>query len=275
MIEMTEEERYYHLLEGDENAPETQYELGLCHLYGKGTEQNGAEADKWLRRAAEQGYRPAIALLGSAKQEPESTETGVTEENLPDWCLRAEEGDAEAQYQVACYFIHEQTEGAEKDSIRFLKSAAEQGHPRACYELGLRRLKAEDADEGIKMLRNAADCGLAEASEQLGVCYSRGIGVERDPAEAERRFEDAARLGNAEDKLALAVRLGAGDGVEKSLGKAMRWLKEAQEAGMEDARARYDKAVREASERIAAAELEAETQRRAQEIGRASCRERV
>lgn len=42
---------------------EAQYSLGILFLTGKGVVQNQAEADKWIRRAAEQGHSDAAAYL--------------------------------------------------------------------------------------------------------------------------------------------------------------------------------------------------------------------
>ena len=60
------------LMESDQNDPNVQYALGRCYLYGAGVEQNGQEADKWLRRAAEQGHQEAAALLAALLEQPDS-----------------------------------------------------------------------------------------------------------------------------------------------------------------------------------------------------------
>ena len=98
---MTDEERFEELLESDQSDPEIQYQLGLCYLRGLGVAQDGAQAEAWLRRAADQGHAAAQELLDSQAPEPEPQAPALTEETLPDWCVAAEDGDAEAQYQVA------------------------------------------------------------------------------------------------------------------------------------------------------------------------------
>lgn len=47
------ENEFLDLLEADQNDPQVAYALGLCYLRGEGTEQDGAKAEQWLRRAAE------------------------------------------------------------------------------------------------------------------------------------------------------------------------------------------------------------------------------
>ena len=237
-MDQTDLDRFEDLMEGNTSDPKVQYELGLCYLYGRGVEQNGQKADFWLRRAADQGLEEAIALLDSNKPQMRSEE--VTTDTLMDWCVAAEEGDPEAQYRVAEYFRENPTPGAEADVERYLSRAVAQGHPKACYELALRRLGEGRAQEGIQLLRNALDCGLPEAAEQMGFCYARGIGVAADPAEAEHYFGLAAQMGGAEAMLALAARYATGDGLARSMGKALSWLRQAEAAGMADAKERFD-----------------------------------
>ena len=40
-----------------------QYNLGVCYYNGDGVAQSYAEAVKWFRKAAEQGYAEAIEAL--------------------------------------------------------------------------------------------------------------------------------------------------------------------------------------------------------------------
>ena len=98
-------DRFRELRESDQDDPEIQYEIGLCYLKGDGVKQNGQEAQTWLKRSADQGYAPAIELLENAGQGQEKQGLPpLSEETLLDWCAAAEDGDAEAQYQVALYF---------------------------------------------------------------------------------------------------------------------------------------------------------------------------
>lgn len=185
---MTDEERFEELLESDQSDPEIQYQLGLCCLRGLGVAQDGAQAEAWLRRAADQGHAAAQELLDSQAPEPEPQAPALTEETLPDWCVAAEDGDAEAQYQVARYFLDQGIAEGGEDAERYLAMAVDQGHPMACLVLAKRRLDQELYEEAIPLLRNAADCSLTEAMELLAVSYGTGRGVEQDPKEAELWF---------------------------------------------------------------------------------------
>lgn len=234
------EERFLDLLEEDQNSAQVQYELGMCYLQGDGVAQDGAEAEKWLRRAAEQGHEEAQAVLAAASQKEEQAhqEAVVTEAQLPEWCMRAENGDAEAQYQVAMYFLNSGSQAGGSDVERYLNQAAEQGHPQACLQLGMQLLERAP-QKAVRHLKNAADCGVSQAAYQLALCLSQGIGVEKDPEQAERRFIQAAEWGGSQEKLELAVRYAVGDDLPLSWGKALSWVKRAQDGGMDDAKERF------------------------------------
>lgn len=267
-------QRFFDLLESDQSDPQIQYELGQCYLTGDGVEQNGAEAEKWLRRAADQGHEGAAALLAGPAGGKAAAQEPLDADTLPDWCLRAEEGDVEAQYQVACYFLEHGTKIDQEDAARYLTMAARQGHPRACLLLAKQQLDQGKLDEVAELLRNAADCGLWEAAELLGECYSQGIGMAQNPQEAERRFIQAAEWGGGEQMLRLALRYAKGDQVPASRGRAFSWVKKAQETGVSDAKEQFDlqyaqymeerrRLAQENAERQA--QEEAERQRLAQE----------
>ena len=200
-------------------------------------EPNGGEAEKWLRLAAEQGHSGAAALLASSR-EPGLPEGALDEETLPDWCVAAEDGNAQAQYEVAAYFLDHPDSAWQEDVERYLEMAVEQGHPQACLRLGMKLLEAHP-QQALVHLRNAADCGVPRAMELLGECCARGEGVGQDPEQAEAWFIAAARRGGGEDMLKLAIRYRRGDGVPRSPGRSMSWFRQAQQAGVADAEARY------------------------------------
>lgn len=49
------EERFYDLLEADENDAEAQYQIGLCYLNGDGTDKDTQKAETYFRRACRAG----------------------------------------------------------------------------------------------------------------------------------------------------------------------------------------------------------------------------
>lgn len=259
-------EPFEDLLERDQSDPEVQYQIGLCYQNGQGVEQNGAQARRWLCRAAEQGHREAQALLTQFQASSHSRTEILSEDTLPDWCLAAEEGNPEAQYQVGCHFLkHPDTQS---DGERYLAMAVNQGHGKACLELGRRMLQRGEGERAVPLLRNGADCGESEAATLLGECYARGLGVEQDLQTAERCLTQGAETGGGDAMVELAVRYSMGDGLPMSRGKAMGWVKRAQDAGMEHARDQFE-------QRCAQLQREKEERQKAQEARRAEAFKRA
>lgn len=204
-------EHFEDLLESDQNDPQVQFEIGQCYREGRGVEKDARLAEKWLERAAQQGHQEAKRLLEAGKAPEKKEDQEITEENLPRWCVRAEDGDPEAQYKVAIYLRERGDDSTRGDIQRYLESAAEQGHPDACLELGRDLVEYNDDEDemkrGVEYLRNAADCNEPKVLELLADCYARGRGVSQDPAQAERYYLKAAERGDAKAKLDIATRL--------------------------------------------------------------------
>lgn len=231
------------LLEADQNDPEVQYQIGMCYLHGKGIGQDGTEAEKWFSRAAEKGHAKAKELLQSVRRKQSASLETLCLQSLPDWCLAAEEGDAEAQYQVGKWFL--QDSETTEEGKRYLNMAVEQGHPHACLALAEQMMGEGAYGQAVELLRNAADCGLEQAAYELGCCYIEGRGVEQDPEKAERYLLQAARVGGGEAMLDVALRYTLGDGLPQKPALGLAWLQRAQDAGVERAKEYYEQKVSE------------------------------
>ena len=82
-------------------------------------------------------------------------------EKMKEVCQKlAEQGDAEAQFNLGC-----------------------------CYENG--DGVAKDKSEAVKWYRKAAEKGLVDAQRQLGRCYEKGNGVAKDEDEAKKWYKQA------------------------------------------------------------------------------------
>ena len=116
-------DRFEELLESDQTDPEIQYQIGICYLRGEGVEQSGTEAEKWLRRAQAQGHQGAADLLARSEERVDTPMGEITEENLSEWCLQAEDGDAKAQYKVGCYMLEHPELGSQAQAEHYLAQA--------------------------------------------------------------------------------------------------------------------------------------------------------
>ena len=240
------EERFYDLLEADENDAEAQYQIGLCYLSGDGTDKDTQKAETYFRRASELGHAAAAEMLGKGSIADQSPNT--EDVSLPELCLRAEEGDADAQYAAAMQFL----ENNRSEAQRYLRMAAEQGHAMACYQLA-RTMLPDTLDygcavheeqptyqEAVTLLKNAVDCSCAPAAELLARCYLYGLGVAHDREQAEKNFERAVRFSTpeqaAEQMLQLALRYAEGEDIDKKSGQGVQ-LGAKGRAGRHDGRA--------------------------------------
>lgn len=110
---------------------------------------------------------------------------------------KAEQGDTEAQYRVGHLYLNGFS-GMERDyreGIRWLRTAAKGGNPRAMFELGKMKLKSKDPIErrdGLEQLQFAFR-GLKNETEfetdtyakrALGEFYEKGLIFEADPETA-------------------------------------------------------------------------------------------
>lgn len=149
----------------DRGYSKAQYNVGLCHEHGRGTPRDLSKAALYYQLAAGQGhslaqYRYARWLL----QDPGSS-----------W-------DPERQRAVS-----------------MLKRAADSGLREAQAFLGVLFTKEPYLDEqrAVKYLWLAASNGDSQSRYHLGICYEKGLGVQRNLGEAVRCYQQSAALGNA------------------------------------------------------------------------------
>ncbi|XP_057588437.1 death ligand signal enhancer isoform X2 [Hippopotamus amphibius kiboko] len=139
----------------------------------------------------------------------------------------ADRGYSKAQYNVG--LCHEHGRGTPRDlskAASYYQLAASQGHSLAQYRYARCLLQDPasswdpERQRAVSMLKQAADSGLREAQaflgvlftkepyldEQradpqsryhLGICYEKGLGVQRNLGEAVRCYQQSAALGNA------------------------------------------------------------------------------
>lgn len=115
-----------------------------------------------------------------------------------------------------------------------LEQAAQSGDLVAQYELALQRLSGGRTEEGVTLLRRAADRGLAMAQYRLAKLYERGEGVQADLVVARQWTERAAAAGNRRAMHDLGVYFARGEGAPLDEAAAFRWFRQAAELGVAD-----------------------------------------
>jgi localization factor PodJL len=120
-----------------------------------------------------------------------------------------------------------------------LREAADDGDPKAMYEIGNRYAEGRGVDADPKTAatwyERAAELEFAPAQYRLGNLYEKGTGVDRDIAEAMGWYEKAAKQGNASAMHNLAVLYAmGGENGDPDNDRAARWFLEAAELGVVD-----------------------------------------
>ena len=86
--------------------------------------------------------------------------------------------------------------------------------------------------EAVKWWRKAADQNLAQAQDNLGVCYAHGQGVAKDAVEAVKWCRKAAEQNYAQAQYNLGACYSDGGGVLKDYVEAYKWMKLASTQGV-------------------------------------------
>ncbi len=199
---------------------ESQFAVGCAHALGLGTPKNHVKAIACLLQSAVQGHRGAYRCLlwvqrGGIQVASEVETTGsymykqlfhVTCKHVHQSALK---GDTEARFQIAraCALGL----NTKKDPIlaaKWLRLAANEGHPRAQYRLGIAHLSGRGVRKvhpqtAYQWIWKAAIQKHSEA--QFGVAWmtGNGIGTPRKIATSQKWLHRAATLGHPLARAAL------------------------------------------------------------------------
>ncbi len=145
----------------------------------------------------------------------------------------ADQGNAEAQYQVGVMYDHGQTvKRSYRTAAQWYERAAQQGHPGAQFNLGFMLYNgsgeeddpvAQNYSAAAAWLTRAAASGIGEAKYMLSNMYLRGDGVDRDFDRAIRLATGAAKKGVPGARYNLGLLLGNSDSTEEVI-EAYKWF---------------------------------------------------
>ncbi|MGM9937587.1 MAG: hypothetical protein ACI38A_09595 [Candidatus Ornithomonoglobus sp.] len=187
--------RWYRKAAENGNA-DAQFEMGSMYEEGGEplTKGDYGEASIWYRKAAEQGHTEAWKRLDFLRKNV----YGINDDLLH----VAEQGDADAQFNLGLIYNKSSFDvsGDYEEAAKWFRKAAEQGHAQAQYQLAKKYFYGNgvqvNKDEGIKWYRKAAEQGHLEAQCKMGYLYNCGEGVQMDKKEAARWYRKAAEQGN-------------------------------------------------------------------------------
>ena len=110
-------------------------------------------------------------------------------------------------------------------------ASAEEGDATAQIKVGLAFDKEENYEEAARWYRMAAEQGVSEAQNNLGVMYKDGQGVKQDFKEAAHWFLLAAQQDNTLAQLNLGWLYHAGKGLRQNADSARYWYSKAAQKG--------------------------------------------
>ncbi len=92
------------------------------------------------------------------------------------------------------------------EAVKWLSDAAEAGHAKAQYYLGLCFFHGgfgikQDDEKALKWIRKAAEAGCYEAQDMLGDMYNHGWGVPYDAYEAYQWYVKSGNTAEADELL--------------------------------------------------------------------------
>lgn len=180
--------------------PKGQYLSAICRLAGTDGNPAPAAAYESFRKAADQGFAPAITAVGNCYENG----SGVDRDPVAAvGCYRqaAAKGDAWAEHHLGiCY---REGVGVERDlaaAARWDLAAAKKGLAQAQTAIGFALEKGlgveKNEKEAVAWYRQAADQDDDVGQINLGVCAARGVGMEVDRRLAKEQLNKAARQGN-------------------------------------------------------------------------------
>lgn len=205
---------------------------------------------KLLRQSASQGFAPAQYKLALLFWRYQSSELSAEAINLFRLAAAQEYGPALC-YLATCYkdgtIVAKDVTPPTQAAI-FFNRAAVSGDAKGQYNLGVCYLRGEgvekDESAAVRLFSLAAEQGYVPAECELGFRYMTGKGIPKDAAKAAELFSFAAASGNAKGQYNLGVCYMRGDGVEKDEKEALRLYRLAAEQGHIRARRALDKIER-------------------------------
>ncbi len=207
------------------------------------TQDYGLDESDFLRRAADGGNSAAMVTLGNNALRGEGGVHNL--EEAYNWYRKAAmAGNPIGIYSCALSLYLGQ--GVKKDlpkAFTLFKQVADSGQiPEADYFAGLYYQEGlgdvgTDYGKALWYYHRGAEAGIPNCIHQLGVLYSEGLGVDKDPKKALDCYLKAGGLGDAASYLAAGTLYESGDLGKPDFGKALEYFRMAGAMGAPEAKA--------------------------------------
>lgn len=210
-----------------------QYELGRYYINDHEFEKrNPIEAIKYFDLAAKQGFWRAYYSLGVRYEKGDGVDQNW-EEAVRYYKIAASKGLVLAQNALgSCYWNGNGIERNLETAVEWYKKAAEQCHPWSArmvgYYYGWENI---DYEKALKYTAIAAELGVAEGYNDLGILHENGNGVAQDNIKAVECYQEAANMGERFAQCNLGFMYLGGKGVTCDRQKAKEWFEKSAAQG--------------------------------------------
>lgn len=214
--------------------------MAICYQLGKGTTKDSLMAVNLYESAIKKGNKAIIpqhetivnntGSVFSSLLLHECYQKGIGVGKNPKKAATylekaAEGGDKESQYAIALYYLNT---NQDTKAVEWFKKAAKQEHVGATYYYGNLLFNGKginkNQENGLKLLKIAADKGFTMANYQVGRIFFEGDGVTKDVKTAVSYLSKAAAKGNDNAKWILGLCYLNGEGVNQDFYFAAQWL---------------------------------------------------
>lgn len=229
-------------LEDKAQAGDAEAETTLALAYHSGTllKKDDAEAQRWLHRAADQGFMAAEESLGIFAETGVGRSSPAADEAIAWYKKAIQQGSVDAATSIG--LIYADGIGMPKNPPQaavWFRQAAEGGDGVAQYNLALMYKRgdgvAQDQKEYVRWLTAAAEQNIIPALLDLAGYYAEPPdGSTADIGRATRYFEKAGELGNARAQAVLGNIFAMGLQGKPDYKQAVKWYRMAADQGQPD-----------------------------------------
>jgi TPR repeat protein len=235
-----------------------QLNLGTLYFRGQGVARDLVQARAWLEKAAADNDPYALYALARAMGEGEGSIASDPVRAADLFRRAAERGHplAALRYALAMNEGH----GVKRDQATaqsWLIYLSSNGYPEAALAVGdmsartpTSRDKAMNelaVNTAVRWYEQAARAGVASAQFKLANAYFAGVGIERDPAQAQFWYGRASQQGLPEAQHAYGVWLIGGVAGQQDTVEGLKWLMLAERGGHPDSKTVRTKAIEKIS----------------------------
>lgn len=221
----------WHLKSAEAGMMESWLDVATCYKYGRGTEQSFEKTKECYEKAfsidePERAYFNLFLLYRDGVAIEPNYEEALK------WLRKA----ADQGLPIACWHLGMHYKHGINVPQNFttayswFNKAAEKGLSEAIYEIGLMYrhgvVVAKDYKRAFEFFEKASS-HIIPAMGQLGKCYSEGIGCEKDVHKAFECYRMAAEAGDAEAQYDLAICFRHGESVPQNIPEAIKWYEKA------------------------------------------------